>query len=113
MTETTSPFYRQLHWQIAIGLFAGLGFALITRALFLVPNVPTTSAQTAIHAAINHADSVAFLDQIRAPFGFVGDLFIRLLKLIVIPLILFSVLTGIQKLGTAGELGRVGLRTMG
>jgi len=41
----------------------------------------------------------------------VGDLFIRLLKVIIIPLILASMVTGIVSLGDVRKLGRIGLKT--
>jgi Na+/H+-dicarboxylate symporter len=41
----------------------------------------------------------------------VGDIFIRLLKMIIIPLILASMVTGIVSLGDVRKLGRIGLRT--
>ena len=41
----------------------------------------------------------------------VGDMFIRLLKAIIIPLIFASMVTGIVSLGDIGKLGRIGLKT--
>lgn len=41
----------------------------------------------------------------------VGDLFIRLLKLIIIPLILASMVAGIVSIGDTRKLGRIGLKT--
>jgi Na+/H+-dicarboxylate symporter len=41
----------------------------------------------------------------------VGDMFIRLLKAIIIPLILASMVAGIVSLGDVRKLGRIGLRT--
>jgi proton glutamate symport protein len=41
----------------------------------------------------------------------VGDLFIRLLKAIIIPLILASMVAGIVSLGDVRKLGRIGLKT--
>jgi proton glutamate symport protein len=43
--------------------------------------------------------------------GFLGDLFLRLLKMIIIPLIFTSLVSGIASLGSARSLGRVGVRT--
>lgn len=40
-----------------------------------------------------------------------GDMFIRLLKLIIIPLIMASMVAGIVSLGDARKLGRIGLKT--
>lgn len=42
----------------------------------------------------------------------VGDIFIRLLKAIIIPLILASMVAGIVSLGDVRKLGRIGLRTL-
>jgi len=44
--------------------------------------------------------------------GFLGDLFLRLLKMIIIPLIFTSLVSGIASLGTARSVGRVGIRTI-
>ncbi|MCW3804692.1 dicarboxylate/amino acid:cation symporter [Plebeiibacterium marinum] len=45
-----------------------------------------------------------------APFG---KIFINLLKLIAIPLILFSIISGIVSLGNPKDLGKLGVRTLG
>jgi len=42
----------------------------------------------------------------------VGDIFIRLLKVIIIPLILASMVAGIVSLGDMRKLGRIGLKTL-
>lgn len=44
--------------------------------------------------------------------GFIGDLFLRLLKMIIIPLIFTSLVSGIASLGDVRAVGRVGIRTM-
>jgi Na+/H+-dicarboxylate symporter len=44
--------------------------------------------------------------------GFLGDIFLRLLKMIIIPLIFTSLVSGIASLGTARAVGRIGVRTM-
>ena len=41
----------------------------------------------------------------------VGDIFIRLLRMIIIPLILASMVAGIASIGNIRKLGRIGLRT--
>jgi Na+/H+-dicarboxylate symporter len=41
----------------------------------------------------------------------IGDLFIRLLRMIIIPLILASMVSGIASIGNIRNLGRIGLRT--
>ena len=44
--------------------------------------------------------------------GFLGDLFLRLLKMIIIPLIFTSLVSGVASLGSARSVGRVGIRTV-
>jgi proton glutamate symport protein len=43
----------------------------------------------------------------------VGSLFINLLKMLIVPLILSSVITGVAALGTGPDLGRLGGKTLG
>ena len=105
-------WYRQLHWQILIGLGIGLAIAITLRSMFLVPMATDGTAAEIVAHAQAHALSVAQLDGWRAPFQFVGDLFLRLLKLIVLPLIVVSVISGIQAIGDPDQLGRVGWRTI-
>jgi Na+/H+-dicarboxylate symporter len=47
-----------------------------------------------------------------ATFKFLGDLFLRLLQMLVAPLILTSIVTAIARLGADRAFGRLGLRTM-
>jgi len=72
------------HWRILIGLISGA----------LVGWVLNTSG----------ADS--------SVFGFVGDFFLRALKLIIVPLIFSSIVTGIAGLGSVEGFGRLGLKTV-
>jgi proton glutamate symport protein len=45
--------------------------------------------------------------------NWVGEVFLRGLNMVIIPLILFSISTGVASVGTADNLGRLGLKTMG
>lgn len=44
--------------------------------------------------------------------SWMGDLFIRALKMLIIPLILSSLISGITSIGSGSNLGRLGLKTM-
>ncbi|MEM1350009.1 MAG: cation:dicarboxylase symporter family transporter, partial [Myxococcota bacterium] len=93
MTDTApAPWYRKLHWQITLGILLGLGYGLAVRAVF--------------------PGDVERWASLSSVFVFLGDLFIRALKMIIIPLIVASVVTGIKSLGDASSLGRIGLRTI-
>ncbi|MHC4165749.1 MAG: cation:dicarboxylate symporter family transporter [Planctomycetota bacterium] len=50
-------------------------------------------------------------DHVADPMKVVGDMFIRLLKAIIIPLIMASMVAGIVSLGDVRKLGRIGLKT--
>ena len=41
-----------------------------------------------------------------------GDLFIRGLKMVIVPLILTSIISGVTNIGSGGNLGRLGIKTM-
>jgi Na+/H+-dicarboxylate symporter len=45
--------------------------------------------------------------------SWVGDLFIRLLKMLIVPLVFFSLLTGVASISDPLRLGRVGVKIMG
>lgn len=76
-----------LHWRILIGLVLGIIWALLSSKL---------------------GWSEFTVDWI-APFG---TIFINLLKLIAVPLVLFSIISGVAGLGDPSSLGRMGLKTL-
>jgi len=45
--------------------------------------------------------------------NWIGDIFLRALNMIIIPLILFSITTGVASIGSGSSLGRIGLKTIG
>mgnify|MGYP000678146964 CR=1 FL=1 len=76
-----------LHWKIIIGLGAGIIWALLSSYL---------------------GWSQFTIDWI-APFG---TIFINLLKLIAVPLVLFSIISGVAGIGDPSSLGRMGAKTL-
>lgn len=76
-----------LHWKIIIGLVLGVVFAFISSALGL------------------SQFTIDWID----PFG---KIFINLLKLIAVPLVLFSIIKGISGLHDTTKLGRMGAKTL-
>lgn len=76
-----------LHWKILIGLALGVIWALVS-------------------AQLGWSD---FTDDYIAPFG---TIFINLLKLIAVPLVLFSIISGVAGLGDPSSLGRLGAKTL-
>jgi Na+/H+-dicarboxylate symporter len=45
--------------------------------------------------------------------NWIGEIFLRGLNMIIVPLILCSITTGVASVGSSGNLGRLGLKTMG
>ncbi|MEX0821356.1 MAG: dicarboxylate/amino acid:cation symporter [Rhodothermales bacterium] len=80
-------WYKKLHWQIIIGLVLGLGFGIVA-------------------AAVGWQEFTA--DWI-APFG---TIFLNLLKLIAVPLIIASLITGVASLADLRKLSRIGGKTI-
>lgn len=78
-----------LHWQILIGLLLAVLLGVFFDEGTEVFGVPLTLA-----------------------LGFLGDLFLRALKMLVIPLIVSSVIVGIAKVGDRSGVGRLGLKTL-
>ncbi|MFW6053917.1 MAG: hypothetical protein ACOC9J_03815, partial [Persicimonas sp.] len=99
MSDDHRPWYKELHWQILLGLVLALIYALVVRQVVGVPasgeveaagQTATSAASSVVHGGVDvaqqRAAAIAELQPWRAPFSFVGDLFIRLLMLIIIPL---------------------------
>jgi len=76
-----------LHWKILIGMVLGIGYGLI---------------------AVN-VEWIHFTEFYIKPFG---TIFINLLKLIAMPLIFFSLISGIGNLKDISKLSRMGLKTI-
>jgi Na+/H+-dicarboxylate symporter len=81
------PWYRRLHWQIIIGLILGVLYGVL--------------------AAISGWGT--FTANWISPFG---TIFINLLKLIAVPLVLTSLVTGVSSLSDLRKLSRIGGKTI-
>ncbi len=45
-------------------------------------------------------------------YGFIGNLFLNALKMLIVPLIVSSLITGMASIGSAGVFGRIGIKTL-
>jgi Na+/H+-dicarboxylate symporter len=81
--DPSLPWYRQLHWQVFIAMVLGIA----TAVLF----------------------GTAAADRI----GWIGDLFMRLLRMIIVPLVLTSIITGVASVGGGRAIGRMFSKTFG
>ncbi len=83
----------KLHWWILIGIGVGITAGLLTQKFCGnagIPVEPTTAYKA---------------------FDGIATIFMKLLKMIVIPLVFFSLISGMQGMGSLARLGRLGLRT--
>ena len=87
------------HWQILIALGLASLTALVLRALF--------------HGEHVHPDAERLISIVLTGCRFVGDLFMRALKMIIVPLIVTAVVSGIAEMQGTKGLGRLGMKTAG
>ena len=78
-----------LHWQILIAIFAAISAGLLTGT-----------------------DAEIFGVTFYAMYQFIGTLFLNALKMIIVPLILSSIITGISGISDSEGLGRLGGKTI-
>ena len=76
----------KLHWQIAIALVLGVAFGFLSRQL-------------------------NFTDFVTNNLAVLGDLFKRGLQMIIVPLVVSSIITGVTSIGSGKSLGRMGAKT--
>jgi len=85
----------KLHWKIIIGMAAGVVVGLVINESSSVPAVIKTPFSVVLGPII----------------GPVGNIFIKLLKMLIVPLILASMVTGVARVGDIRKLGGLGGRT--
>ena len=93
----------ELHWRILIGM--GLG-----AAVGLVANLSHTVLLEAVGEQGLGATTLHFAIQLNA---FIGDLFVRCLRFIAVPIVLFSLITGVSSVRDLRKLSRIGGKTIG
>jgi len=79
----------KLHWQIMIALVLAV-----------------------LAGVVSGKDAAIFGISFYSMFAFVGALFLNALKMIIVPLVVSSVVIGIAGIGSSGELGRLGGKTL-
>lgn len=77
------PWYRRLHWQVLVAMVLGA----LTGIVFGAPAA--------------------------ARLGWIGDLFMKLLRMVIVPLVLTSIVSGVASVGGGRALGRMFSKTLG
>lgn len=111
-----------LHWQILIGLVLGVVVGLIINAAWgagtwdaIGVDDPASWVAGGVQEGVNEnagfaAHAARF---VRNANGFVGDLFMRGLQLIAVPIVVFSLIVGASSLNDLTKLSRIGGKTIG
>jgi proton glutamate symport protein len=128
MPDELTPARTRLafHWWIVIALILGAAVGIAINQLwtpatwqslgvghprsFLAGTAPPQGVDANANAAAGAAAAaVRFLSKLNQ---FVGDLFLRLLRFIAVPIVLFSLIVAVAQLGDPRKLGRVGGKTI-
>lgn len=91
-----------LHWRILLGLALGLALGLLLNA-----TGPRLNAAIGDEGPLRVAVDLAI-----GLNGFVGDLFLRALRFIAVPIVLFSLVAGTSSLHDIQKLSRIGGKTI-
>lgn len=94
MTATSTPLISKLWFRVLLGLILGIIFG------FLVSGLPADSMV---------GDSKTFLSTYIKP---IGTVFINLIKMVIVPLIFFSLVSGIISMTDADAFKRIGLKAV-
>ena len=78
------PWYMRLHWQVLIAMALGISVGLLPIG-----------------------------ETVEAYVGWVGSLFMRLLKMIILPLVITSIVSGVASAGSGRTVGRMFGKTLG
>ena len=90
--STTPNKSNRLTLYIIIAMVAGIGLGFALNGYFA--GKPT-----------------ALSDKVLEPFSLLADIFLRLIKMIVAPLVFTTLVVGVAKQGSAKTVGRIGGRT--
>jgi Na+/H+-dicarboxylate symporter len=93
-----------LHWQVIIALILGILFAWVA----IVVSAPQIGGPF-------YGEFRSVFDMERYTLWYIkpfGDIFINVLKLIAVPLVLFSIITGVASLKDINKLGKMGMKTL-
>ncbi len=115
-----APMKLALHWKIVVGLVAGaaVGIALNlwwTDATWADIGVQDPAAYLAGKPGDANAEAGAAAGAVRFVVrlnDLVGKLFVRCLRFIAVPIVLFSLIVGVASLGDLRKIGRIGGKTL-
>ena len=93
------------HWQILLALILATLTAVIFRSLSDASGVSSVEGGS--------SGVTVIIANVIGVFDFIGKLFIRALQMIIVPLVVSSLISGIASLGGVKGFGKLGLKTIG
>ncbi len=103
----------KLHTKILLSMLLGVGVGLILQATTPEEFIPSS---VQLQEGLEFTKDVLDPDSLRArwiaPFAMVAQIFMSLLKMLIVPLILTSIVTGVASLGGGKDFGRLGGKTL-
>ncbi|MQA90411.1 MAG: cation:dicarboxylase symporter family transporter [Gemmatimonas sp.] len=81
--DPNRPWYRRLHWQVLVAMALGIVTGMV------------------------------FGEAAAERIGWIGDLFMQLLRMIIVPLVLASIISGVASIGGGRDIGRLFGKTLG
>lgn len=98
-------FKISLAWQILIALILGIILGAILH------NIPQTQVFKifTLEKSITNTSVTSLINNFLQP---AGDLFIRLIKMIVVPIVVATIIVGVAGIGDSKKLGRIGVKTI-
>ena len=104
----------KLHTKIllfmALGVVVGLILQATTDATYIKSSVSIISGEEYVREVLDPSSQRA---RWIAPFDMIATIFMTLLKMLIVPLILTSIVVGVASLGSGKDFGRLGAKTLG
>lgn len=107
--KSLSRSYVPINVQQQLEVLEGKEFATLTEFRTALESLPDPTTIRQYEGQIVEA---AYYNPPIEYVSWMGDLFIRALKMLIIPLILSSLISGITSIGSGSSLGRLGLKTI-
>ena len=105
------PFYTQLYFQVLFAIFAGGLIGAFFPLWHTAPLLDAVTGQPAIDPAtlkpLTHQVAIAENAWVREYLKPLGDLFIKVVKMIIAPVVFLTIVIGIAGMRDLGKLGRV------
>ena len=102
-----------MHTKIALAMLLGVAVGWGLQNFAEATYTTTTVVKGGLEAQLEVLDADSPRAQWLTPFVMAADIFMRLLKMLIVPLVLSSIVTGVAGIAGGKEFGRLGAKTLG